>query len=487
MSSVIVVGAGQGGLSTAIHARLAGHDVIVVEKGRIGGKAGSIEQQGYLLDPGPSIIILKELYEEVFRRAGRDPEQYLTFQRLDPITRVFFRSEILDIPSSVDEACRLVKTFSPRDADSLRSLMVKMKPLEGIVKETIFKHPYETPQQMLDPKLLKFGIRFNPMRDYKQLVDSMFESDLLRAFFYGFPSYGGQGYREKVPGAFFIPFHMLDSGVWYPVGGVGAIPASFERLARELGVEFVQGEVASFDCDELRGRKRVRGVTLAHGERLEAEFVVSNIDRLTTEQMMGRSVGSKANLSYFTIHLGVNKPMPEVLHHSLVIPDGFQGGFRELYESDAFPTEPIVYLNNPGLIDPNSAPEGKTNLFMVITCPGKNESIDWANMIPEFKRRAMAVMARQGIEIEEELVEFERIQSPLYFEQAHGNYKGSLYGADKKHRLFGMFPLSNRDSECGNLFYAGGGVQPGAGLPMVTLSGKFAADLIEFEVQKRSK
>jgi DNA modification methylase len=75
----------------------------------------------------------------------------------------------------------------------------------------------------------------------------------------------------------------------------------------------------------------------------------------------------------------------------------------------------------------------------------------------------MAVMARHSIEIEEELVEFERIQSPLYFEQAHGNYKGSLYGADKKHRLFGMFPLSNRDSECGNLFYAGGGVQPGAG------------------------
>jgi phytoene desaturase len=147
MSSVIVVGAGHGGLSTAIHDRLAGHDVIVVGKGRIGGKAGSIEQQGYLLDPDPSIFILKALYEEVFRRAGRYPEQYLTFRLLDLITRVFFRSEILDIPSSVDEACRLVRAISPRDADSLQTLIVNMKPLEGIVKETIFKHPYETPQQ----------------------------------------------------------------------------------------------------------------------------------------------------------------------------------------------------------------------------------------------------------------------------------------------------------------------------------------------------
>lgn len=477
---VVVLGAGQGGLCAAAHLASKGYEVTIIEQSTIGGKAAQIEIEGYRLDPGPSIIIMKNIYDDVIRTLGFKPEEFLKWHRLDPITRVHFQQKVIDISSDFPAAIDLVNQLSKKDSQSLRQLINTLKPLEELINESVFSKPFEKPIDMLNPSLLKFGMKFNPLRNYKQLVDSMFETQLLRAFFYGFPSYSGQSYESKAPGAFFIPYHMLSSGVWYPEGGIGAIPKAFEKIAIQLGSQIQKAKFQNFI---LKGNKIV-AVNTDQGE-IECDAVVSNIDRLTIEKQLGRKTPERPSYSYFTVHWGVDQKLDEIDHHTLIIPDEFEQGFNDLYKSRNFPSKPIIYLNNPSKIDLQSAPKGKTNLFAVITSPGKEAHIDWKKETPNFKKRVTDEMSKVGIDLNK--IDFERIQTPLYFEQQHGSYLGSLYGADEPYRLFGMFPLSNRDPQIENLAYCGGSVQPGAGLPMVTLSGKFAANLIDSHLTKRSK
>ena len=475
---LVVIGAGLGGLSAAIYGRLAGYEVLVVEKSNeVGGKAAGITIGEYVLDPGPSIIILPRLYGAVFAAAGRKMSDYLRFQPLKTISRVFFGADApIDLPANADACLKLLKEISPKDAKALSGLLDKLAKVEPLLNKTVYDHPYVRKSQLMDINLLRFGMGFNPLKTYKELVDPLFESPLVRAFFYGFPSYGGQTYFAKSPGAFLIPYYMLTDGVYFPEGGVRAIPRAFRRLAEELGVVFRLGEsVASVEGDE----KRMKAVVLESKERIEADAFVSNVDRFTFAGYRSEEVVGEPSFSYFTVHRGIRRSFSQLDHHNLFIPSNFVKGFEELYQGGTFPTDPIVYINSTGNLDSEAAPRGSSNVFAVVTSPAKVKGIDWQKSEREYTERVDRVLNNAGVNWDGDEVDFVRTQTPEYFELAHGSYRGSLYGLDDAHRLWGMFPASNKDDRWENLAYCGGSVQPGAGLPMVTLSGKFAIGLLK--------
>lgn len=471
---VVVIGAGQGGLSAAIHARLAGHDVLVFEQREVvGGKAASLERDGYRLDPGPSIVILPRLYEDVFQRAGRAMEPYLRFRRLDPISRVIFEDEEpLDLPASADACLEAIGRRAPRDVESVRALLAKLDRVAPLIDRSIFRRPYERPWQLADPNLVRTALHFDVRATYRELVDGMFESPLLRAFFYGFPSYSGQTYDSRAPGALLIPYYMVREGVWWPEGGVGAIPSTFARLARELGVRIEIGvRVRSLETD---GR-RVSAVRLADGSTESASAVIANVDRFTVAGWLGRRIHARPSLSYFTVTWGIRRTWPNLAHHMLIVPRSYENAFELLYRRRTWPSPPLVYVNAVTVTDPSLAPPGRTSLFAVVTVPACEAGLDWDGRRGEFSAEVRRILARNGWSFSDEEVDFEEIQTPATFKERDGNYEGSLYGLDEGHRLWGLFPATNRDPSFANLFYAGGSVQPGAGLPMVTLSGMFAA------------
>ena len=467
---VVVVGAGQGGLSAAIHLRLKGHSVLVVHDGPLGGKAAAVETMGYRLDPGPSIVILPKIYRAVFEAAGRRMEDYLRFRRLDPISRVLFEGmPPLDLPADREGCLRLVGDIDAGDRDSLAKLMDDLDKAAPHIDASVFKHPYHQPWQLADPHLIAVAMRFDVRKTYRELVDGMFRSPLLRAFFYGFPSYGGQTYDSKAPGALMIPYLMIQEGVFYPEGGVAAIPEAFARLARELGVEFLPGKATGL----RHGGGHATHVELLGGEAVAADAFVMNADRLQVARWIGRPTDVPPSLSYFTVHWGVQTELKGLAHHTLLVPKDFEKGFEALYRRREFPIPPIVYLN----VTPS--PPGKTALFAVVTSPAQEKGLDWTRDERKYRDLVAREVARFGWDVDAHGLDFERVQSPDVFAARDGNHGGSLYGADEAHRLFGgLFPLRCKDEEIKNLFYCGGSVQPGAGLPMVTLSGKFAADLV---------
>lgn len=474
--SSIVIGAGLGGLSAAIYARLRGWDVLVIEQSdRCGGKAAGVERDGFQLDPGPSIIILPEIYRAVFRAASRNPDDYLKFIPLDVLSRVYFEGrEPLNLPSDYESCLSLLREIAPEDVKRFQRLFERLDRSVPSLESAVFERPILRVSDFARPGLLKFGMQFSPFRSYRSLVDGWFSSPLLRAFFYGFPSYSGLSYNDAAPGAFLIPYYMLRDGVYFPEGGVRAIPAAFERLARELGVEFRMNTRFTQFVGE-------RGVELENGEQLEADHIICNADKLTVTG----ECSLEPSLSYFTLHYGIQHDLPGLEHHTLLIPEKFEAGFRRLY-SNEFPDPPIVYLNATSALDPSAAPKGQTNLFAVVTVPSRGTTVDWSKGRNEYRRKVRGVMAKFGFDWVTGAETFERVQDPDYFEQAHGNYRGSLYGPVPKQRAFGMFPLKNWDPEHPNRAFCGGSVQPGAGLPMVTLSGKFAVDVLANEGSRRS-
>lgn len=475
MKRLAVLGGGVAGLSAAIHARLAGWEVELVEPRAIGGKAAPIESAGYRLDPGPSIIILPHLYEAVFARAGRRMEDYLVFDRLDPITRVFWDGRILDIPAGLDAATEMVRSLDSQDAESFADLMRRLERVAPFVERSVFAAPIDRWWQLVSPDLVRTALPLWPGQPYRSIIDQLFRHPLLKAFFYGFPSYSGQSYHSASIGGFLIPYYMFAQGVFYPRGGVAAIPAAFERLARELGVRSREDRAESF----RRESNRVVDVVLGSGDRLEADAYVVAFDRFTAQAMLGEPESRRASYSYFTVHYGLQQRVPNLVHHSLIVPTDFERGFDALYDRRDFPDPPIVYLNDTTASDPSVAPPGRTNLFAVVTTPALEDHLDWAALEEQGREKVDHAFNEIGIDVQSIGTDFVRIQSPRYFEEAHGNYRGTLYGIDEAHRLFrGMLPHANRDARYKNLAYAGGAVQPGAGLPMATLSGKFAIDVL---------
>lgn len=426
---------------------------------------------GYQLDPGPSILIMTRVYDELFATAGRKREDYIQFDRLPVISRVHMEGyEALNLPSDERECLALLNDLSSEDATSLKDLLYRIEHVEPLLWTSVFKSTIDRPWQLLNMDLIKFGRILDATQPFRKVVDRLFKLPLLRAFFYGFPSYGGQSYNSPSPGSFLIPYYMIREGVWTAQGGVRAIPEALYRLSRELGVEFrFSAEVT--DVQTKSGL--IDSVVLQTGERLCANGFVINQDRYTFAKLLGRQQRWSPSYSYFTMHFGVRAQFPDLEHHNLFIPQSFASGFDQLYENNAFPEEPIIYLNATKAADPAAAPVGSSNLFAVVTSPSLNED---GFPVEEAACRVKSGLRNFGLDWSDALTDFERVQSPYYFESKHLNYRGSLYGAIESQRLWGMFPASNRDPQYKNLTYCGGSVQPGAGLPMVILSGKFAVE-----------
>lgn len=304
----------------------------------------------------------------------------------------------------------------------------------------------------------------------------MFTSELLRSFFYGFPTYSGNTYHAKAVGALLIPYYLLTDGVYYPRGGVAAIPNALERLAKELGVQIKAGtRVTGVGTDG----KNVTSILTGSGSKTKCDAVISNIDRFTVyTKYLARSVLDPPSYSYFTMAWHVTSDMNPYAHHNLIIPEDFRKSYKSLYDDFSPAKEPLVYVNSPTVTDPETAPAGRALQFAVVTVPANTRQNPWDLLEETYPKNVMSMLRTVphggGIENETLL----DIQSPIVFEQRDGSFKGSLYGLTEKKRLYGILPSTNRDPVLKNLFYCGGSVQPGAGLPMVVLSGKFAANML---------
>jgi diapolycopene oxygenase len=497
---VVIIGAGFAGLAAAIEVAYAGRSVAVFDaRERVGGKAARVRAGVFVFDPGPSIMIMPWVYQELFSRTRANFDDYVTLDPVDPIFRLRTQDGVwMDIPSGRDAFLEAVTKHAPTELAGFQRLLAFGDRVERAVKQTFLSKEYNSALDFLDFKLTSF---FQPvlLQPYKKLIDSWFSDPIIRAWAYSFPTYTGQTYDEIAPGALLIPYYMITQGVWYPRNGIASLPEALAKRGRELGAEIFLDTAVSSMCsnpdqsihwkislNQISSKDRIDTRNVDLQPTISTASVIAAVDpgviaRLVVSPVEVRVPYSTASFSYVSVQLGLNRRIVECSHHTTIFPSQSDEYYNALYRAKVLSKNPVLYIHTPSITHRMAAPAGGESLFVVV--PVHSQAEPWQQR-PAVLRKQLTLwilceLRQAGIVIRATDIEVIRVQTPGYFEEQDGNWHGSLFGAGKDGRVWWLLPPGGtavaRDMGLSRLVFAGGAVQPGAGMPMTTLSGVIAA------------
>jgi diapolycopene oxygenase len=484
-SRVVVIGAGIGGLSAAIILAARGAHVTVVEKlNRPGGKMGEICAAGFRWDTGPSVITMRHVYERLFRSVGRDLNDYLELAPLHPVTRYFWPDGTA-IDAWMDEAAMyeaIRGTFGPEDADGYRRFMRYARRLHEIVGGP-FLYRHKPGWRDLLSLPLADVLKIDALRTMHRAISSYFKSPHLVQLFDRFATYNGSSPYRAPATLNVIAYVEMAQGAWYPKGGIFEFARAWERLANELGVEIRYGEPAQEICVQSGA---ACGVRLAGGAVLSADAVVCNVDYTWAQHTLlparghRRAGALEPSCSGFVMLLGVRGEFPRLAHHNIFFTADYPREFEDIFERRIAPSDPTLYLCITSKTDPDHAPKGCENWFILVNAPALSEAFDWSSQAERYAQHVRTLLAARlacaGITFSpSEAVLLEHRLTPMDLQATYGGHRGAIYGFSSNTRATAFMRPGNRDGRIRRLYYASGSVHPGGGVPLVTLSGMAAA------------
>ncbi len=479
--SVIVVGGGFGGLSSACYLADAGLDVTLLEKNeQLGGRASRLEADGFRFDMGPSWYLMPDVFERFFGQFDREPTEYYELERLDPHYRIFFKDgDRVDVTGDREEMYDLFETYEPGAGEALESYLDTSETHYEVAMEKFVYEDRPRLRDWVDLDVMRAApVGFQLLGTMDDYVAGYFDhSKLQQIMQYTLVFLGGA--PQNTPALYNMMSHVdFNLGVHYPEGGLGAVVDACVELGEELGVEyFVDAEV-----EEIIRRRGGFAVESATGV-FEADYVVSDADYAHTEQELLPEHERQYDAEYwesrtyapsaFLVYLGVEGDVEPLEHHTLVLPTDWEPHFEQIFETPEWPENPAYYLCVPSKPDDTVAPEGHSNLFALVpVAPGLADTREARRWYRDLLLDDIA--ANTGVELHDRIV-FEEVFSVSEFADRYNSTDGTALGLAHTLRQTAIFRPPHRSKRCPGLYFTGSYTTPGIGVPMCLISGEHAA------------
>jgi phytoene desaturase len=487
---VIVIGGGLGGLSAAIHLRLQGRRVLLLEANQqVGGRANRLSDSGFHWDTGPTLLNYPWVFRDLFRAAGRELDDYLELVEVDPAVGFQWPDgERLQLSS---DYAALLSEFSRFESAAGVKLSAWLRDCERKYRISFDKLVTRNAKSLPDwfsPLSLRELLATSVWRSLDAELKRFFKSRRIREALGAYGMYLG-GSPFNLPGIFSIlPYGELAYGLWLPKGGIYALVRAMESLAIELGVDIRTGARVT----RIRVEQgRAAGVEIGD-EFLPANVVVSNVDVPTTDAELLPPVKRKPprmTPGVLTFYWGVRGKVDGLRHHTIFLPGDYRGAFADLMKRGRVPADLPFYVAAPSETDPSLAPEGDTSLFVLVPTPtlDKLADTDWAAEVPRLRTQVLERMASHGVGLDDSRIVVEHSWTPEDWRARFGLFQGSAFGAAHNLMQVGPFRAQNASKDVAGLYYTGASTTPGTGMPLVVLSGRMTAERIARDVPAHAR
>lgn len=483
----VIVGAGPGGLTSAMILARRGFDVEVLEKDAVvGGRSATLSFDGFDFDTGPTFLMMKFALDEMFEEAGERIEDHLEAVELSPMYRLIFNDRTIDMTSDHEAMKREIARLFPGSEADLDKFLIR----EGKRFEKVFpclQKDYSSFKEFFNPIFLK-AIPYIPLGssifDY---LGNYFGEEKLRLCFTFQSKYLGMSPWE-CPGFFSIlPYVEHQFGVFHVQGGLSRISEAMAHVATKYGARIRLGETVEQVIVE---KGTAKGVLLASGEKVFGDEVILNADfayamnnliapGILKKYSPEKLAEKRYSCSTFMLYLGVDKLYEELPHHTIVFADNYKSSIEAIFETKELTDDISFYIRNSGVTDPHVAPAGKSGLYVLVPAPNQKSGVNWSEKKAEFRNKVIKkIVERTPLKDLESHIVAERLITPEDWERQSNVYLGATFNL--AHTLTQMlyFRPHNRFEEIENMYLVGGGTHPGSGLPTIYESARISSNLI---------
>ena len=477
-TKVIVVGAGAGGLSTAILLAKKGYDVTVVEKNAsFGGRGDVFSAKGFQFDMGPSWYLMPDIFEHFFSLVGENISDYLDLKRLDPSYKIWFEEhpKPVEMTSDLERDSKIFESFEPGVMKKINIYLKEAAAKYNISKETFIYKPFNSVFDFIDKRTIFLWTKFSVISSFHKHIASFVKHPLLRKILqYPLVFLGTSPY--KAPAVYSLMNHIdFEMGVFYPMGGMTKVFKAFYDIAKKNGVKFIFNTPVNKILVE---NKKAIGVSTTKGKHM-ADIVVSNADYQFTEMQLLDKKHRQFSEKYwssrtmapsgFILYLGIKKQFKELVHHNLFFAKQWKESFEAIFKGQKLPQSPSYYICAPSKTDPSVAPKGCENLFVLVPT-ATNLTLDEKtikNYRDKIIKHITVTMKTKGLE---ENIVFERIFTGHDFSSIYNAYKGTALGLAQNLTQTAVFRPKTKSVKLNNLYYTGANTNPGIGVPMCLIS-----------------
>ena len=476
--NVVIVGAGLAGLSAALRLAGAGRSVTVIERESVpGGRSGLLQKDGYAFDTGPTVLTMPSLIEDAFNSVGEEMKDWLDLIPLRPLYRAFYHdgSQLDVYPDTKEMEAEIAKVIGPEEAIGYRNYVDFVTKLYKYEINDFIDRNIDSPFGLLTPNLARL-VAIGGFRKLSPKV-SQFLKDPRTQKVYSFQAmYAGVSPQQAL--AIYAVIAYMDSvnGVFFPRGGMHAVPRALAAAAEKHGVKFKYSTTAA-TIEKSNGR--ATAVITTDGERIPCDALILNPDLpVAWKELIGKEPWSIKRLNYspscVTMLVGSKKSYDHIAHHNIHFGASWDGVFDELINKKILMTDPSILITVPSLDDKSLTPPGKESYYVLFPTPNLDADIDWKVTGPKYRDQMIKTLEQRGYTDFGDSIEVEHLTTPLDWE-TQGMERGAPFAS--AHTFFQTGPFRPRNLAAGfeNIVFAGSGTQPGVGVPMVLISGRLAA------------